>query len=67
MAEAVAEQPTRRERRRLEIRQRIVSGTALQRHAQPHEIAGTAVYLLSEASAYTTGETIVVDGGMTIT
>jgi NAD(P)-dependent dehydrogenase (short-subunit alcohol dehydrogenase family) len=49
-----------------EIRDRVVSGTALQRHAQPDEIAGTAVYLLSDASSYTTGQTIVADGGMTI-
>jgi len=49
-----------------EIRERVVSGTALQRHAQPDEMAGTAVYLLSDASSYTTGQTIVADGGMTI-
>ena len=49
-----------------EIRERVVGGTALGRHAQPHEMAGTAVYLLSEASSYTTGQTIVADGGMTI-
>jgi len=49
-----------------EIRDRVVSGTALQRHALPDEIAGTAVYLLSDASSYTTGQTIVADGGMTI-
>jgi len=49
-----------------EIRERVVSGTALQRHAQPHEIAGAAVYLLSDASSYTTGQTIVADGGMMI-
>ncbi len=49
-----------------EIHDRVVSGTALQRHAQPHEMAGTAVYLLSDASSYTTGQTIVADGGMTI-
>lgn len=49
-----------------EIRERVVSGTALRRHAQPHEMAGTAVYLLSEASSYTTGQTIVADGGVTI-
>jgi len=49
-----------------EIRERVIGGTALQRHAQPHEMAGTAVYLLSDASSYTTGQTIVADGGMTI-
>ena len=48
-----------------DIRERVVSRTALQRHAQPHEMAGTAIYLLSDASSYTTGQTIVADGGMT--
>ena len=34
---------------------------ALGRHAQPDEIAGAVVYLLSDAASFTTGETIVVD------
>ncbi len=36
------------------------------RHAEPEEMAGTVLYLVSDASSYTNGECIVVDGGITI-
>jgi NAD(P)-dependent dehydrogenase (short-subunit alcohol dehydrogenase family) len=37
----------------------------LKRLGQPDEIVGTALYLASDASSYTTGALIRVDGGMT--
>lgn len=39
----------------------------LQRIASPDEIAGTAVWLGSPAGAFVTGQTITVDGGITVT
>jgi NAD(P)-dependent dehydrogenase (short-subunit alcohol dehydrogenase family) len=39
----------------------------LRRIGEPDEIAGTAVFLASAAGSFITGQTIVVDGGATIT
>lgn len=38
----------------------------LRRHAQPGEMAGAALYLVSDAASYTNGECLVVDGGLTV-
>ncbi len=38
----------------------------MHRHGEPHEMAGTVLYLVSNASSYTNGECIVVDGGLTL-
>lgn len=48
---------------RLEAR---TSGTPLRRIGQPDEIAGAAVYLASPASTFMTGQSLVIDGGVTI-
>jgi NAD(P)-dependent dehydrogenase (short-subunit alcohol dehydrogenase family) len=42
------------------------AGTPLRRIGEPDEIAGAAVYLASPASAFMTGQTMVIDGGVTI-
>ncbi|MEK9725548.1 MAG: SDR family oxidoreductase [Rhodospirillaceae bacterium] len=42
-----------------------VEKTPLRRIGEPRDIAGIAVYLASDAGAWTTGQTIVVDGGVT--
>ena len=39
------------------------SGYMLQRGGEPHEIVGAALYLASDASSYTTGTLLPVDGG----
>lgn len=38
----------------------------LKRYARPDEIAYYAVYLLSDASSFTTGSSLVIDGGYTL-
>ena len=40
--------------------------TPLRRIGEPHEIAGAVVYLASAASAFMTGQAMVIDGGVTI-
>ena len=49
-----------------DIYKEAMSVIPMARHAEPDEMAGTILYLVSDASSYTTGECIVVDGGFTI-
>jgi NAD(P)-dependent dehydrogenase (short-subunit alcohol dehydrogenase family) len=44
----------------------MVSKIPLRRHAEPREMAGAVLYLVSDAASYTNGECIVVDGGLTL-
>ena len=49
-----------------ETLKRATSGSPLRRIGEPDEIAGAAVYLASKASAFMTGQALVIDGGATI-
>jgi NAD(P)-dependent dehydrogenase (short-subunit alcohol dehydrogenase family) len=44
---------------------RRTATTPLRRIGEPDEIAGAVAYLASDASTFMTGQTIVVDGGVT--
>ena len=46
-----------------EVFERRAQTFALRRGGEPNEIVGTALYLASDASSYTTGAVISVDGG----
>lgn len=48
-----------------ETLKRSTSTASLKRIGEPHEIAGAAVFLSSAAGAFMTGQTIVIDGGVT--
>lgn len=44
----------------------LMARVPIGRHAEPREMAGTVLYLVSDAASYTTGECLVVDGGVTL-
>jgi 3-oxoacyl-[acyl-carrier protein] reductase len=46
-------------------RQQIVRRTPLGRLGQPRDVAGPVLFLLSDAAEFITGQTLVVDGGIT--
>ncbi|HZV03535.1 MAG TPA: glucose 1-dehydrogenase [Gemmataceae bacterium] len=43
--------------------ERIIGQTPLGRHGQPDDLGGAVVFLASGASAYVTGQVLIVDGG----
>ena len=47
------------------VRQQRTSRVPLQRLGNPDDIAAAVMYLVSDAASYLTGQTIVVDGGLT--
>ena len=46
-----------------EVARRFAEEVPARRGGEPHEIVGAALYLASEASSYTTGSVLKVDGG----
>ena len=44
----------------------IVEHTPMGRFGEPDEVGGAAVYLASQASAFTTGLAFVIDGGFSV-
>ena len=48
------------------IRERIIAQVPVGRIASPDEIAGVHVFLASEDAAFSTGQVIFADGGMSV-
>ena len=43
----------------------LARDTSLKRHGESRDIAGALLFLVSDLSAFVTGQTIIVDGGVT--
>ena len=48
-----------------EVRDRFVAGHMLGRAGQPEEVAGAALFLVSDDASFVTGAALTVDGGYT--
>jgi 3-oxoacyl-[acyl-carrier protein] reductase len=46
------------------FRQKVIEMTPLRRWGKPEDVAGAAVFLASDDSAFLTGQTIMVNGGV---
>ena len=49
-----------------DVRERLLSRILLKRFARPVEVAGVVALLASGAGSFITGQTIIVDGGQSI-
>jgi NAD(P)-dependent dehydrogenase (short-subunit alcohol dehydrogenase family) len=49
-----------------EREKRVASSYALKRLGEPDDIAGAALFFASRAGAWTTGQTLIIDGGWSI-
>jgi NAD(P)-dependent dehydrogenase (short-subunit alcohol dehydrogenase family) len=47
-----------------EVEKAVISMIPLKRIADPSEMSGAVLYLVSDASSFTTGSMITCDGGM---
>jgi 3-oxoacyl-[acyl-carrier protein] reductase len=48
-----------------QVQENAIKGIPLGRYGTPEEYAKLTVFLCSEANSYITGQTMLVDGGMT--
>jgi 2-deoxy-D-gluconate 3-dehydrogenase len=48
------------------FREKMLARVPLRRFCEPHEVAAAACYLASPAAEYITGQTLVLDGGLTV-
>ena len=64
LRQRIAEQARDQGRSEAEVYQAFVDRQPMGRIGTPEEIAGLVLYLASDASAYTSGTTHVIDGGM---
>jgi acetoacetyl-CoA reductase len=48
---------------RPEVRERIIAGVPVGRLGRPEEVAAAILYLVSDAAAFITGETLSINGG----